>query len=228
MGGQIGMVGVLHTWGRNLSYHPHVHYLIPAGGLASDGQSWLPSKANFLLPVKPLAILFRAKFRHALQQGDLWEQVPPDVWTTDWVVHCQSVGDGGAAFKYLAPYIFRVALSNNRILSLAHHKVTFRYRPSDTGTPRLCTLSVHAFMHRFLQHVLPKGFVKVRYYGFFSPAHRHRLSHLHALLPVSRTPILVGQTEKASVSHPPLLHCPRCHQPLRLLHTLPRKRYRPP
>lgn len=128
--------------------------------------------------------------------------------------------------KNPSPYIFRVALSNNRILSLAHHKVTFRYRQSDTGSPRLCTLSVDAFMHRFLQHVLPKGFVKVRYYGFFSAAHRQRLTHLRTLLP--RPPHPRPVVEDTTASHPTILRCPRCHQPLRLLHTLPRKRYRPP
>jgi len=227
VGGQIGMVGVLHTWGRNLSYHPHVHYLVPGGGLAPDGKTWLPANPNFLVPVKPLAILFRAKFRQAVQESDLWSQIPEAVWQTGWVVHCQPVGDGAAALKYLAPYIFRVALSNNRIVRVTSSKVTFRYRQSDTGTPRLCTLPVLAFMHRFLQHVLPKGFVKVRYYGFFSAAYRQRLTTLLAQLPVTLPPETPPPAKGDSVAHP-VRRCPRCNQPLRLLRVIPQPRYKPP
>jgi len=109
VGGRIGMIGVLHTWTRDLNYHPHVHYLVPGGGLAENGEGWLPSRKSFFLPVKPLSILFRAKFRDALQKTDLFEEVPAEVWTQDWVAHCQPVGNGVAALKYLAPYIFRVA-----------------------------------------------------------------------------------------------------------------------
>jgi hypothetical protein len=178
VGGQMGLIGVLHTWGRNLSYHPHVHYLVPGGGLAGDGRTWLPARKNFLLPVKALSRIFRAKFRDALRQSDLFTEIPPEVWEEEWVVHCQPVGDGLYALKYLAPYIFRVAISNRRIVKLANGKVTFSYRTSDTGTPRTCTLAAQEFIRRFLQHVLPRGFVKVRYYGFFSPSSRQQLSAL--------------------------------------------------
>jgi len=137
VGGQIGLIGVLHTWSRNLTYHPHVHYLVPAGGLAADGQTWLPSRQDFLVPVKPLSIIFRAKFRDALQKTDLFDSVPAEAWTQDWIaVGCQPVGSGIAALKYLAPYIFRVAISNNRLLKLADDQITFRYKASDTGNLR--------------------------------------------------------------------------------------------
>ncbi len=162
VGGQIGMVGVLHTWGRNLSYHPHVHYLVPGGGVAADGQTWLSCRKNFLVPVKALSRIFRAKFRDALRKMDCFALVPASVWKQEWVVHCQSVGSGFKALKYLAPYIFRVAISNNRILKLTDDKVTFRYRASDTGKTRFCTLAAEEFIRRFLQHVLPKGFVYAR------------------------------------------------------------------
>jgi hypothetical protein len=175
VGGQIGMMGILHTWGRDLNYHPHVHYLVPGGGLSDDGERWLPSAEDFLVHVKPLSRLFRAKFRNALQKTALFARVPPETWQQEWVVHCKPVGNGLGALKYLAPYIFRVAISNNRILKLAHGKATFRYTDSSTGQTRCCTLTSEEFIRRFLQHVLPKGFVKVRYYGFFSPGLRHRL-----------------------------------------------------
>jgi hypothetical protein len=102
VGGQIGMVGVLHTWGRDLTYHPHVHYLVPAGGIGNDGE-WLPVRNNFLLPVKALSKIFRAKFRGALQEEDCFEKIPAQVWRQDWVVHCKQVGRGMGALKYLAP-----------------------------------------------------------------------------------------------------------------------------
>lgn len=182
VGGQIGMIGVLHTWGRNLAYHPHVHYLVPAGGVAADGQTWLAARNKFLFPVKALSKIFRAKFRDALQKTTCYGQVPAAVWKQDWVVHCQPVGSGQTALKYLAPYIFRVAISNKRILKLEDGKVTFRYRASDTGKSKVCTLSAQEFIRRFLQHVLPRGFVKVRYYGFFSPGLRPTLASLRQQL----------------------------------------------
>ena len=97
--GQIGLVGVLQTWTRDLIYHPHVHYLAPAGGLASDGQTWLKARHNYFLPVKALSLLFRAIFRRALQKSNLFTQVSPKVWRKKWVVHCKVVGKGQAALK---------------------------------------------------------------------------------------------------------------------------------
>ena len=185
VGGQVGLVGVLQTWARDMSYHPHVHYLVPGGGLSEDGQRWLRSRNTFLVHVKPLGRLFRAKFRAALQHTDLSDQIPADVWRTEWVVHCQPVGTGQAALKYLAPYIFRVAISNNRIVKVAEGQVTFSYKDPNGGKAKRCTLPAEEFIRRFLQHVLPKGFVKVRYYGLFSPSHRARLAQARALLGVT-------------------------------------------
>jgi hypothetical protein len=190
IGGQLGLVGVLHTWGRTLTYHPHVHYLIPAGGLADDGQTWRPARDDFLVPVKALSGIFRARFRDALRSTELFDLVPATVWEQDWVVHCKAVGNGETAFKYLAPYIFRVAISNSRLLKIENEQVTFRYRASDSGQTKLCTLAVEEFIHRFLQHVLPKGFVKVRYYGFLSVSQRARLTTLRQqLAPVVTIPL---------------------------------------
>ena len=182
VGGQLGMVGVLHTWGRNLSYHPHVHYVVPGVGWAPEGQVCLAQRKHFLLPVKALSRIFRAKFRDALRDTACWEEIPATVWQQAWVVHCQPVGRGLPALKYLAPYIFRVALSNQRIVKLARDKVTFRYRATDTGVLKTCTLHVAEFIRRYLQHVLPKGFVKVRYYGFLSSGLRSRLALIRGQL----------------------------------------------
>lgn len=211
IGGQIGMIGVLHTWGRDLSYHPHVHYLVPKGGLANDNQTWVSRSYNFLVPVKALSILFRAKFRDALSQVGLLDEIDASAWDKDWVVHSQSVGKGEGALKYLAPYIFRVAISNKRILKVADGQVTFAYRSSDTGQWQRMRLSVDHFLQRFLQHVLPKGFVKVRYYGLFSPSKRYLLPLIQLILgkdkPLSRS--VEKTTQAGSVT------CPNCGQVMR-------------
>ncbi|MFL7869312.1 MAG: IS91 family transposase [Anaerolineales bacterium] len=195
VGGQIGMVGVLHTWTRNLFYHPHVHYLVPGGGVGIDGQSWLPARKNFFLPVKALSKLFRAAFQHALRKTALYTEIPGKVWQREWIVHCKPVGNGQAVLKYLAPYIHRVALSNRRLLSIDQRgsletsQLTFQYRPTDTGQLKTCTLSVEHFIQRFLQHVLPRGFVKVCYFGFFGATRRSRLAALQqSLLPLIQPP----------------------------------------
>jgi len=226
VGGQIGCLGVLQTWTRDLIYHPHIHYLVPGGGLSTDGQRWLRAHNAFLVHVKPLSRLFRGKFRAGLTQAGLLEQVPASVWRQEWVVHCQPVGNGEAALKYLAPYIFRVALSNNRILKLTESQVTFRYRESDTRQWKSRTLSAEEFIRRFLQHVLPKGFQKVRYYGLFSSGQRVRLTQARQLLgltPVTKT------VEASSTPTPrrPIL-CPTCGQAMRLDRTLARPRNRSP
>jgi hypothetical protein len=228
VGGQIGMIGILHTWGRNLNYHPHVHYLVPGGGLGDDGQSWLPSREDFLVHVKPLSILFRAKFRDALKKTELFTLVPAETWQQEWVVHCQPVGNGAAALKYLAPYIFRVAISNGRILKLADGKVTFRYTESGTNKPRLCTLAAEEFIRRFLQHVLPKGFVKVRYYGFFSSGSRHRLRQVRRLLCAQVAPEPEKPSPETASNSEVTCCCPQCGQVMRLVQTVKPYRLRPP
>jgi hypothetical protein len=145
VGGQIGMVGVLQTWARDLSYHPHLHYLVPGGGV-TEAEQWQRARNAFLVHVKPLSKLFRGKFRAALEKTALYEQAPAEVWHAkrEWVVHCQSVGSGEAALKYLAPYIFRVAISNNRIVKVENEQVTFRYY-DNKGKRRYCTLPVLEF-----------------------------------------------------------------------------------
>jgi hypothetical protein len=223
IGGQLGLVGILHTWGRNLAYHPHIHYLIPAGGLAANAQTWLPARQDFLLPVKALSKIFRGKFRQALQKTALFTQIPSKVWQQDWVVHCKPVGNGRTALKYLAPYVFRVAISNRRLVKLENNQVTFRYRATDTGQLKLCTLSAEEFIHRFLQHVLPKGFVKVRYFGFFAPGYRKHLVVLHQQLELAY-PSCANETqtttEPADFTSEPKLRCPKCGQPMQFQHAI--------
>jgi predicted RNA-binding Zn-ribbon protein involved in translation (DUF1610 family) len=229
VGGTLGLVGVLHTWARDLSYHPHVHYLVPAGGLADDDTTWHPSRKKFLLPVKALSKLFRAQFRDALRKTDGFADIPASVWKQDWVVHCKPVGDGRTALKYLAPYIFRVALSNRRIVQVENDQVTFRYK-TNAGQTKFCTLPADKFIHRFLQHVLPKSFVKVRYYGLFSPALRQHLAALRTQLaaPPADAPIptTAADASMSSVTPPAstgarMVRCPACGHVMQHQATLP-------
>jgi hypothetical protein len=228
VGGQIGMIGVLHTWGRTLTYHPHIHYLVPAGGIDQDG-SWLPARKSFLLPVKALSKIFRAKFRQALRKSACYGEVSAKVWRQPWVVHCQAVGEGRTALKYLAPYIFRVAISNPRIVKLTNSHVSFRYQSTKTGKTKTCTLYTEEFIRRFLQHVLPKGFVKVRYYGFFSPGLRTRLTSLRTQLD-GLQPSQPVVAEEVQSSDPPIDHllCPACGQVMQKKKIMPAYVHKPP
>ncbi len=218
LGAQIGLLGVLQTWTRDLRYHPHVHYLVPGGGLAEDGHTWVTAKADFLVHVKPLAALFRAKLRAALRQTVLWNEIPAAAWQQPWVVDCRPVGTAHSALKYLAPYIFRVALSNNRIVRVADDQVTFRYTVSESGRTAYCTLSAQEFLHRFLQHILPKGLVKVRYYGLFRVGNRRSLARLRSQLrlllhlaeQVMPAPVAIDSDTTSAVI------CPNCGQPMRV------------
>lgn len=221
LGAQIGLLGVLQTWTRDLRYHPHVHYLVAGGGLAEDGRRWVTAKADFLIHVKPLAALFRAKLRAALRQTTLWAEIPATVWQQPWVVDCRPVGTARAALKYLAPYIFRVALSNKRIVRLANDQVTFRYTVGATGQTAYCTLPVQEFLARFLQHILPKGFVKVRYYGLFRLGMRRRLSRLRTqLLLLQHISAEAVPAPAASDGNTPLVICPSCGAPMLLKRVL--------
>jgi len=221
VGARLGMVGVLHTWTRQLLYHPHVHYIVTGGGLTSDGR-WLSSRKDFLVPVKPLSRIFRAKFRDALKQTELFAQVPARVWRKDWVVHSEPVGSGEQAFKYLATYIFRVAISNNRLRKLNDGQVTFSFKDSATDQPRRCTISAQEFIRRFLQHVLPSRFIKVRYYGLLSPAHRQLLHKARQLL--SATTTNPQHALLTVTAPPPVLTCHHCGAPLTLLGPIARGR----
>jgi hypothetical protein len=225
VGGRIAVVGVLHTWGRDLSYHPHVHYIIPGGGLSSDNR-WLPSGKKFFVPVKALSIIFKAKFRDGLIKLGLLDSVDEKVWAKAWVVHSKPVGTGEAALRYLAPYVYRVALSNNRIEDVGESSVTFHYRMSDTGISRPMTLHPMEFIRRFLQHVLPDSFHKVRYYGLLSPSNRKTYRLLQTVLTTgSSLESFLRPTEPEKPSgaqHPDAILCTHCGTQLRLIKTIRR------
>jgi hypothetical protein len=211
-----------------LRYHPHVHFLVPGGGLAADGETWLRTKHHFFVHVKPLARLFRAKFHQALRKLTLFAQVSSATWSQDWVVDCRPVGNGESALKYLAPYVFRIALSNRRIRKLENDQVTFSYQDGDSGQTKQCTLSAEAFLRRFLQHVLPKGFVKVRYYGLLAPGHRPLLAHARTLLRAGTPAVLAPTASPPLPASVQTVTCPKCGQPMQWRHALPPRSRAPP
>jgi hypothetical protein len=219
---RIGFFGVLHTWGRTLEYHPHVHYVVPGGGISADGARWLPSRADFFVPVKALSILFRAKFRDALQREGLLGQADPAVWSRDWVVHSQAAGDGRASLRYLAPYVFRVAIGDHRIVSCDDGQVSFTYRRVGSNRPRKMTLNAHEFLRRLLQHVLPAGFQKVRHYGFESTNSGTLLEAVRWLITVALGAIFTLKSEPGErVATVPTLRCPDCGGSMCLLGFVP-------
>jgi ribosomal protein L37AE/L43A len=221
VGGRLGMVGVLHTWTRQLLYHPHVHFIVTGGGLTADGR-WRSSRKDFLVPVKALSPIFRAKFRDELKKTELLPLVEARTWKKKWVVHSEPVGSGEQAFKYLTPYIFRVAISNNRLRQLDNGQVTFSYKESATDQLKSATVSAEEFIRRFLQHVLPNRFIKVRYYGLLSPAHRHLLLKARQLLSLT-----TGNLKREAVKTTELRAlpgCPHCGGPLTLLAPIARGR----
>jgi len=230
VGGRLAMMGVLHTWSRDLSYHPHVHMIVAGGGLWPDEGLWLEAHPDFLMPVKALSKIVAAKFRDGLRkkEPDLYTQIDPTLWFGPWVVHCQSVGKGQPALKYLATYIFRPAISNGRLLSLHDDgTVSFRYQDSQTKQWKVCRLAAVEFIRRYLQHVLPRGFVKVRYYGLYAHRHREQLNTLRASLekPATGQPTGVSQMQDeipsaALVPKPIVCRC--CGKPMLAVSTIPR------
>lgn len=220
IGGSIGCRGVLHTWIRTLGYHPHIHFLLPAGGLSDDKSTWLPAvQKKFLFPVKALSKIYRAIIRDELKtEKELFAQIPNNVWFKKWVVHCKSAGNGETVLKYFAPYVFRVAISNNRIIKLQNGTVTFVYRHSKTNKYKPMTLPVFEFMRRFLQHVLPHGLKKVRYYGFLNSGNKAQLLRLQYGLGNVETKKNKAQDEKQTQLNKPC--CPVCGKEMILFRIL--------
>ena len=154
----------------------------PTGGGLDAGGQWRSTPSNFFLPCEPLSILYRQKLRTALADAAMLDKVDPSVWSQSWVVDCQAVGDGSSAVKYLAPYVFRVAISDRRIVACNETHVSFRYQPSGTRKQRTMTVDASEFVRRFLQHVLPSRLQKVRHYGFLSSHARHSIESLQWLV----------------------------------------------
>lgn len=175
-GGKPGFVGILHTWTRQLHYHPHIHFIVPGGAFDIERNQWNKANSKFLVPVKALSKIFKAKFRDFLKvkNSEIFKLIPQNIWyDKGFNTNSQFVGQGEKALKYLSNYVYRVAISNNRIVKYQSGKVTFKYKESGSNKIKYQTVTSLEFMRRFLQHVLPVGFQKVRYYGFLSSASKN-------------------------------------------------------
>jgi len=215
LGAEIGFLGVLHTWGQNLEHHPHVHYIVPSGGLSADGSRWIDGSDRFFLPVVALSRVFRGKFTQALReffrhnrlqfQGALQKIAAPEdfrrflrrLFASDWVVYAKPpFGGPEHVLRYLARYTHRVAISNHRLVGCNDRGVSFRWRDYAHGNKqKIMTVSTHEFLRRFLLHVLPGGLVRIRHFGLFANRNRRAaLERCHALLgsaPVTEPPLRV-------------------------------------
>jgi len=225
LGGTPGIVGVLHTWTRAMQFHPHVHFLVTGGGLTADRGAWRkPTYSDFLMPGRKLSVGFRDLFRKAIGElGAGHRPVPLKVWRKKWVVPAKGAGDGERVLEYLSRYLHRVALPNSRLKSHAEGHVTFRYRDSNSQELQRSTLPVNEFLRRFLQHVLPKGLVKVRSYGLFASARKADLERARELLACMRQagdqPVLAPHSEEPAQDPP----CPACGVGrLRVVQEIPR------
>lgn len=220
-GCRLGFFGVLHTWGRDpLVYHPHVHFVVPGGGVTADGSRWQATPQNFLFPHAASAADYKRFFAAALKQAGLYGQVPASVWREKWVVDLKPAGNGQAVLKYLAPYIHRVAISDNRIVDCDQQAVTYRYTPSKSNKAKTRRVSGEQFVRGFLQHVLPPGYQKIRYYGWMSANCRIGRDLVRWLVW-----LFLGWTYWLGSGHAPPRQkpqppqppsCPRCEHPMTL------------
>ena len=236
LGAEIGLIAVLHTWGQNLTCHPHVHCIVPGGGLSVDGSRWIGSRENFFIPVHVLSQVFRGKFLASLKRAyrseklkcigecevlrnrEKFQQLLDRLYSKGWVVYAkQPFGGPEQVLAYLGRYTHRVAISNHRLVSMANGTVSFRWRDYRDGSKeKVMTLEACEFIRRFLLHVLPDGFCKIRYYGLLSRKKRRKS--------LARCRALLGMPEQAREPEPKawqdllleitgidVRQCPKCH-----------------
>jgi hypothetical protein len=236
LGAELGFFGILHTWGQTLQQHPHIHYVVPGGGLSPDHARWISSRPNYLVPVEVLSPVFRGKFRAGLRRafhnkqlvfhGECLPLADKKAFASflnklkeqNWVVYAKTpFGGPEHVLQYLARYTHRVAISNHRILSVSESEVTFRWRDyKNHNKKRTMTLTGEEFLRRFLQHVLPKGFPRIRYFGWLANRRRGRLlPHCRVLLnqPAEAAPTLTGPESAVQ-------RCPKCGGPMRIIERL--------
>lgn len=223
LGGDIGMTGVLQTWTRDLRYHPHIHYLVPGGAVTPTG--WvMPKNPAILVPAIPLAIHMRNRMRAALKEADfkLYLTLPSKAWRKPWNCDLRPVGSGAKAMEYVARYVQKTALDAARIISMDEHNVSFKWTHRESGEKRITTMKGMEFLRLFLQHVLPRGFRRVRHFGYLSAAAKERYERLRSLLKAGEVVLILPET--------PAVCCPGCGQAMTFMHAhrVLRHRARPP
>ena len=204
-----GFLAVLHTWGRTLNFHPHIHFVVPGGGIDTEKGLWRGTRKDFYAPGQALAKVFKGVFRELTADKGLYDRIDPATWRKNWVVDCEAVGrNREGVLKYLAPYVFKTAITDNRIAAVGKGKVTFTYVKSGSARPRRMTLPVMEFIRRYLMHVLPNGFMRIRHYGFMGSGCSIPHEKLVALVRMAHT------FEVEAIDHVPAekrrLHCPAC------------------
>ncbi len=239
LGAQIGFTAVLHTWGQNLLFHPHLHCVVTGGGLSRDGKQWIASRKGYFISVHALAKMFRGKFlaglKQAYEQGELrlagsvewladrrcFSRLIDSLYRQGWVVYAKPpFGGPQQVYRYLGRYTHRVAISNSRLVALSNGRVRFRYKDyADSDRIKEMTLTADEFLRRFLLHVLPKGFVRIRHYGLLASRNVNtKLDLCRQLLdcqptdtepPASSSPVSI----ESSTETPSTL-CPHCQTPL--------------
>lgn len=222
---QLGFLGVLHTWGRDpMVYHPHVHYVVPGGGVVLDAQgkpiAWRSTPINFLVHHRTLIEVYKAKLAHALRAAELYDLLPSDVWKKKFVVDIQPVDDGRSTVAYLAPYVHRVAISDHRIDEVSDHSVTYRFKPKKSPTVKTRTVTGEQFVRGFAQHVLPTGFRKVRYFGWMASNSRTKLEELRMIVWFSLGWVYWLATAQAPQASPlkfPRVRCAACGVEMRIV-----------
>lgn len=232
LGAELGFTSVLHTWGQNLMHHPHIHCIVPGGGLSSLGK-WVSSKKKFFIPVKVLSRKFRGKFLYYLKQlyyqnklefhgnqnylskDDEFENLLSSLYSKEWIVYCKPpFKNASYVVEYLGRYTHRVAISNNRIVSIENGNITFKWRDyKDKSKCKLMTISANEFIRRFLIHILPNGFMKIRHYGLLG--NRNKTTKLIICKQLTNTPILPKENISALELIKKLLgkdlsKCPHC------------------
>lgn len=228
VGGRLGILAVLHTWTRTLEHHPHVHMLVPAGGLDNDGRWQRAKNRKYLVCEKALSKIFRAMFMAKARKALPKESFPQELWHMDWVVKIKPpIKNPQKVLDYLGRYVHRIAIANSRIVSLEDGQVTFRYQESESRKWKSMTLPAEEFLRRYLQHVLPEGFHKVRYFGLWSPASRRRLKDVQ--LRLARQRKTAEQNEQEAAKPVPVHLCPCCKRGVMVvIETLPRRARSPP
>jgi Putative transposase/Transposase zinc-binding domain len=240
LGAEIGFLSVLHTWGQNLLHHPHLHCLIPAGGLSPQGTHWIHPRYPFFLPVRVLSRVFRGKFVAGLKRRFRQHQLsftgtlqPLDneaafrsflrpLFRQNWVVYAKPpFGGPQHVLGYLARYTHRVAITNHRLVAFDQDQVTFRWKDYANGNKkRMMTLSAQEFLRRFLLHVLPRGFVRIRSFGFLANRHRAKLlPHCQRLLLDNPKPHALALTH-STLAQPACFRCPKCATPMLIVERL--------
>ncbi len=236
LGAEIGLLAILHTWGQTLQPHPHIHCVVPGGGLSCDHSRWLSSRSNFFLPVKILSRVFRGKFVAGLRRAFRNHQLVffgecsllanqknftaflRTLFQQDWVVYAKPpFGGPEHVLHYLARYTHRVAISNHRLLSVSDSEVAFRWKDyAHRSKQRTMTLSPEEFLRRFLQHVLPRSFPRIRYFGWLASRTRKNLLPLCRLLLNQQPPA----TDASSSNQPAVWQCPLCQGPMYVIERL--------